>query len=311
MEPTITRFRRNQFKDLVLPKIGAHKGDNGKVLVIGGSTLFHSASIWAAELVSRFVDLVFYYSPALINRELLMEAKKNFRNGIVVRAAELENYLREADVVIIGPGMKRRENTGKPEAGLLSAEPDKVERLEDEGMITHLLTNSLLAKYPAKKWVVDAGSLQELEKKNMTDSMVLTPHLGEFLRLFPAYGPFLTKKEPGEGFFRSFREKGTWLLKRQGVDYAFRSGGRTVYKIIGGNAGLTKGGTGDLLAALVAALCAKNPPLLSAAAASLVLKKTAETIYAKRGPFYTTTELMERIPEVFWQMRETKLETEG
>ncbi|MEK6952481.1 MAG: hypothetical protein AABX29_05690, partial [Nanoarchaeota archaeon] len=47
-------------KKFKLPKKDVHKGDNGKVLIIGGSSLFHSASIWAAEMASHIVDMVHY-----------------------------------------------------------------------------------------------------------------------------------------------------------------------------------------------------------------------------------------------------------
>ena len=47
---------------LSLPKPNSHKGQNGRVLIIGGSSLFHSASLWAAEVASHFCDMVHYSS---------------------------------------------------------------------------------------------------------------------------------------------------------------------------------------------------------------------------------------------------------
>lgn len=34
----------------------SHKGQNGRLLVIGGSHLFHAASLWALQVASRIVD---------------------------------------------------------------------------------------------------------------------------------------------------------------------------------------------------------------------------------------------------------------
>jgi len=45
---------------LRLPKSNSHKGQNGRVLIIGGSSLFHSASLWATEVASHFCDMVHY-----------------------------------------------------------------------------------------------------------------------------------------------------------------------------------------------------------------------------------------------------------
>jgi NAD(P)H-hydrate repair Nnr-like enzyme with NAD(P)H-hydrate dehydratase domain len=85
----------------------SHKGENGKLLIIGGSHLFHAASKWSLDIASKFVDMVFYASTPE-NNQLIKEAKQNFWNGIVVPRAELENYLKEADCILIGPGMERQ-----------------------------------------------------------------------------------------------------------------------------------------------------------------------------------------------------------
>ena len=47
-------------KNLYKPASGSHKGDNGKVLIIAGSKLFHAASLWPLMVASRIVDMVFY-----------------------------------------------------------------------------------------------------------------------------------------------------------------------------------------------------------------------------------------------------------
>jgi NAD(P)H-hydrate epimerase len=74
--------------------------------------------------------------------------------------------------------------------------------------------------------------------------------------------------------------------------------GEETYEIKGGNAGLTKGGTGDTLAGLTAGLAAKNPPLLAAAAASFVIKKTAEKLYEKVGYNFNADDVAENVFEV-------------
>ena len=47
---------------LYLSPKDSHKGQNGKLTIIGGSKLFHGASLWALKTASRIVDMVFYSS---------------------------------------------------------------------------------------------------------------------------------------------------------------------------------------------------------------------------------------------------------
>lgn len=275
-------FSSPSLQKLALPQPKSHKGENGRVLVIGGSSLFHSASLWAAELLAHFVDLVFYFSPEADNHTLFLKNKERFRNGIVVEKKDLDNYLEEADAVLIGPGLRRRGVEG-----------------HNEGKLTGKLTNRLLQKYPNKKWVIDAGALQELEVKNIHPQQILTPHWNEFISLFPGYENNFSK------LITDY--PAAYLIKHSGIDYCLsQSDPGAVIRVEAGNEGLTKGGTGDLLAALVAALYVKNTPLLSVSAASYILNKTAEKLYSSVGPFFTTSELLTEIPEVFWNLLKTK-----
>src|SRR5579859_510838 len=148
------------FQHIQLPKPDSHKGQNGKLLIIGGSELFHAASKWSLDIASRFVDMVFYASVPS-NNVLMQEAKGQFWNGIVVSREHLEPYLQEADCVLIGPGMERSEETAK-------------------------ITNELLTKYPTKKWVIDAGALQMIDPRLLTATCIVTPHKHEFTQLCEA-----------------------------------------------------------------------------------------------------------------------------
>jgi len=272
-------------KDLVrlkLPQSNSHKGENGKVLIIGGSSLFHSASIWAAELLAYFVDMVFYYSPHPTNQTLMLENKRRFRNGIVISETDLANYCQEAGVILIGPGMKRQGKHKDP-----------------EGVLTHTLTNRLLRQYPEKKFVIDAGALQELELSNLKKSHLLTPQWTEYSNLFPQF------QEDFSGLLGHY--PASYLIKKSGVDYCLSwEQPQTIVRIEAGNEGLTKGGTGDLLAGLTAAFYVKNPALLSATCASYVLNKAADYLYQSQGPFYSTTQLLAEVPRIFWKSLATK-----
>ncbi|MBI3955351.1 hydroxyethylthiazole kinase [Candidatus Gottesmanbacteria bacterium] len=67
-------------------------------------------------------------------------------------------------------------------------------------------------------------------------------------------------------------------------------------EIKGGNPGMTKGGTGDVLAGLAAALYCVNDPFTSAVAASYINKKAGEELFEKMGYWFNASDLAEQIP---------------
>jgi NAD(P)H-hydrate epimerase len=60
---------------------------------------------------------------------------------------------------------------------------------------------------------------------------------------------------------------------------------------------MTKGGTGDVLAGLVAALYCKNDAFTSVVAASYINKKAGEDLYSKKGFWFNASDLADQIPE--------------
>ena len=202
---------------LYQPPEDSHKGQNGRLLVIGGSKLFHSSIFWAADVASRIVDLVHFTSPANENNDLVRKKiKEHFWSGIVVDWGDAERYIEEDDCVSIGPGMVRepvaRDSTirvsrvGRRSTSGLNETPAKAFRLplrlEGNGVSVpskqnHLvalgqlgredntgrIVDDLLRKYPSKRWVVDGGALQEVDPNLLMEMMIITPHHGELLRL--------------------------------------------------------------------------------------------------------------------------------
>jgi hydroxyethylthiazole kinase-like uncharacterized protein yjeF len=283
LHPDITSY----FAQLQLPKSASHKGQNGKLLIIGGSDLFHAASKWSLDIASKCVDMVFY-SSVPSNNELVKEAKGEFWNGIVVEREHIESYLEEADCILIGPGMTRSEETTE-------------------------ITNSLLKKFSEKKWVIDAGAVQMVDVALLNENTIITPHFQELKWILETFDAQVSGGQsqrlplpadaprdvaPYLSQLQLLVKQGVTVLLKGPTDLVFHQD--QVIQVAGGNAGMTKGGTGDVLAGLVAALYCKHEAVTAAVVASYVNKKAGEKLAEKVGPFFNASDLVTVIPEVLW-----------
>lgn len=266
--------------------------------MIGGSQLFHAAVFWSADIASRIVDLVHFSSPSSENVDLVRQkAKQKFWDGIVVDWVQVENYIAEDDVVVIGPGLPREE-------GLHQGEVPTAE-----------LVDRLLASYADKKWVVDGGALQEMNPDVVSAHMILTPHQKEFATLISKvpqlveaathFGieledlPVQTKDRDLGNLAEYLRQvshtlSGATIVLKGVRDLVVSP--RQAYVINGGNAGLTKGGTGDVLAGLIGALYCTHQPEIAAAAASWLVKTAADELFLTHKTYFKTSQLVDQIP---------------
>ena len=272
-----TKTVKTFLSKLTLPKSNSHKGQNGRVLIIGGSSLFHSASLWAAEVASHFCDMV-HYSSTKENQEIFLSLKKKFQNGIIVPQEKLMEYVKEDNVILVGSGMVREG---------------------EESKYTYDLTKSLIQNFPEKQFLFDAGALQMMEPDwllKLKTPAIITPHQKEFEKLFDVSIHQSTLDDKVNLVKTISKKYKTIILLKAVVDIV--SDGDKVYLVEGGNAGLTKGGTGDILAGLTTTLSANNLALISAVSASILLKKTGERLFQSKGYWYNISNIIETIPEV-------------
>lgn len=259
-----------ELKKLYKPISSSHKGQNGKLMIVGGSHLFHAASLWSLKVASRIVDMVFYSSVPENNR-IIEKEKEQFHDGIIVPREKLEMYMGEVDCILIGPGLPRKEGE---------------EQGDDD---TKELTERLLRHYPEKKWVIDGGSLQVIKPFCLPKNSIITPHHLEFKNLFNLEG---TEKNVEE-----MAAKYNTVIVLKGESDLICSPDKCV-KVSGGNPGMTKGGTGDVLAGLIAALYCKNNNFLAATCGSYINKKSGEKLYEKVGIYFNASDLADEIPFV-------------
>ncbi len=185
----------------------------------------------------------------------------------------------------------------------------ELDEIEDEGLQTEALTNYLLSKYPHKQWVIDAGALQMVDIGLIPKNAILTPHQGEFAGLWEkavshqlsAFSQVEDLKDQVKLFAKHYQ---CIVLVKGEVDVVCNGGecdGRICVpgeyrEIRGGNSGMTKGGTGDVLAGLIVALACKNDPFLATIAGSFINKKAGDALYERVGPYFNATDLANQIP---------------
>jgi NAD(P)H-hydrate epimerase len=75
------------------------------------------------------------------------------------------------------------------------------------------------------------------------------------------------------------------------------SDGSKIVEVVGGNAGMTKGGTGDVLAGLIASLYCKNDAWLAATAGSFINKKAGDNLFQSMGLWFNASDLADQIPK--------------
>jgi NAD(P)H-hydrate epimerase len=217
-------------------------------------------------MASHLVDMVHFCSPVMENNELMrVRAKGKYWDGIVVPYEDIAHYIDEDDAILIGPGMERGDETRR-------------------------IVNNFLKKYPHKKWVVDGGALQEVDPSLLTEHMIITPNHKELQ---------LLKSKISNS---KLHIMSTVLAKGETDTItpsltASRSHGFTDLRITGGSPGLTKGGTGDVLAGLVLGLAAKSPSFASCVIASYCLKHASELLSDQVGPYFSPTQLISQIPK--------------
>jgi len=285
---------------LHIPAEHSHKGQNGRVLVIGGSQLFHAASLWAAEIATYMVDMV-HYASTLENEQVFLALKTKFHDGIVVSQKDIPSYVSEDDAILIGPGMVRGSIESQSSETKISETIDYKQLLTitNEAEYSARMTEWLLRTFPQKKIVVDAGALQMMDLAWMEHREVpaiLTPHRIEFERLLHISLDGKNHDEIAEHVQEQARIHRCVILLKTGVDIV--SNGEQTVIISGGNSGLTKGGTGDVLAGLTLGLVAQNDPFVSAVIASFVEKKTADALFLTKGLWFRTSDLILRIPDI-------------
>ena len=267
----------------------SHKGNNGRLLVIGGSKDYSGApAIAGMAAIGAGADLVYVASP-----QNAAEAIKSTSPDLIVKSLEgdklslkhsdeILSLVDDVDSVLIGPGAGIDEDTSK-------------------------LFNILVTKIK-KPIVLDADALKQVELsliKNRED-IILTPHIFEFKSFFKVENDlkldidsydFSKVDENITEFQKIIRQiKGTVVVK--GKYDLILSGNK--FKINkSGNAGMTVGGTGDALAGISASLLSQGLSSFdSASLATFINGLAGDEAYNIKGNGFSATDLVSYIGSV-------------
>lgn len=256
--------------NLTLPYPNSHKGQNGKILIIGGSEKYHGAPILATKVASRIVDMVYFHSVAT-NNEIVKKMKSELSEFVTLTEADLLQYIPSVDVILIGSGMEITVQTQET-------------------------INNFLKYYPDKKVVIDADAIKTVDKSFLNRHCILTPHAKEFEILFglPA---------TSENVFMMSKQYHVIIVLKGQKDYV--SDGSELWENVTGNAGMTKGGTGDVLAGLIAALAAKNELFLAAKSGVFINGYAGDRLKKRVSFFYNASDLVNEIPYALKELIES------
>lgn len=252
----------------------SHKGDFGKILVIGGSLEYTgspalvalSALRAGADVVKiiaprRAADICASFSPELIT----IPVQKEYLDIDALHI--IKKYSDWANVIEIGNGI-RTEN------------------------VQAQLVNSMV-KDMKKKFVIDADALKVLNKDLLAHDMLITPNTNEFNILFET-----TASKDLEERMKLVKEKArihdTNILLKGHVDII--SDGESVFINKANSVYMTKGGTGDTLAGICAGLIGQGNSLVtSAAAASFINGYTGRTIARNKREALSPMDIIDNI----------------
>lgn len=250
----------------------SHKGDFGKVCLFAGSKgltgAAHLASVAAlrtgAGLVTLGVPETVYTVLARREAEVMVRPFPATKQGSFSLKAlrPALDFLKTQDVLAAGPGLSRNEETMKWLMGLVRG--NRLPLILDADAVTALKKSPEVLKYADGR-------------------AVLTPHPGEFTNAFGVRVSADAEDRKKKALWAAKKFNVIMVLKGHGTVAASPDGKIYVNKT--GNPGMAKGGSGDVLTGMIAALAGQKFSLWDAArfgvylhglAGDMAVKKTGE-----------------------------------
>ena len=259
-------------------KSNSRKGDNGKVLVVGGSYMYHGAPILSSLAALRTgCDLVYTAVPKV--------------NAQATRAAS-------ADLIVIPLADSKltrgsvNKLLGQIPAGIDSATIGMGLAVQDIEALK-LLVKSLIER--DVRLSLDASALRkEILPIIKAKNVLVTPHASEFERLFGEKIP--DNKKTRISIVEKHAKKNSITILLKGMDDIITDGTKTLINSKKTPA-MTVGGTGDVLSGIVASMLSQNRDVIEAAASAVFINGQAgKTVQKNLGMHMVATDLIDVLP---------------
>jgi len=270
-----------------IPRRGksVHKYSAGKVLTIAGSYKYPGAAALTSKsaLVSgagASLLAIPESSKKLLNKELLEvvvesygDVSTKYFNESALEA--LKKKINWADVVAIGPGLGREEETVKTVKEFLLQKKFKFVIIDADAL-----------------FAIDTNFLEKTNLKNC----ILTPHLGEFSSILGIKSEEIEKDLIGYG--RNFAIKYGCILVLKGAPTIIFNPDGEAFINTTGNSGMAKFGTGDVLTGVIAAMLSQNKNLETAAIVGVYLHSLSADLLLNEKPIsnYLASDIIKNFP---------------
>ncbi|MCL5985347.1 MAG: NAD(P)H-hydrate dehydratase [Actinobacteria bacterium] len=276
-ESNIFYTTSSRVRDSLKPRLQyGHKGDFGIILMVMGSCGMAGAVALAAKaaflsgaglvrvvLPSSIYSVVSTLAPEATYLPISGKNEKFLDHECIYR---IMDEVSSSDVVLIGPGLGREKETG-------------------------FLVRDLI-KSIDKPFVLDADGIYALAENIDTilekkAACVLTPHPGELSRLIGDKIPYDKRLEVNRNFAMNFR----LVSVLKGSRTLITSEAGDTFINLTGNSGMATGGSGDVLAGLIASLIGQGNNLFVSAVAGAYLHGLSGDIAAEEKGMVSITAL--------------------
>jgi len=260
----------------------SHKGDFGRLLVVGGSEVFSGAPTLVSLAALRTgLDIAYLAAPAKTAQAIssispdLITIKLDGNHLHASNVEALKPYVYAADAVVLGPGIGLHTDTKE--------------------FVKAFVTEIEAAGKPL---VLDADGLKAFSefKRKLKTPVVLTPHAGEYATLTGHQVPEDLDKRIADVQSTAAELNAVILLKGQIDTICNKSRVKLNFT---GNPGMTVGGTGDVLSGVVGAFLAQKVDTFEAAVAGAFANGAAGDFAMKEvGYHMLASDLLSWIPHV-------------
>ena len=290
IEASIVVGRGDLLPTLKIRQKNNHKGQFGKILVIGGSKNYTGAPTYSSMTAIHFgCDLVITYVPDIISNVL-----RSYSPDMIVRSnpgewlnmdsyEEIKWLIDWADCILIGPGLGAESQTEKLLVNLLR----------------YLVENN-------KKFVLDADALKFIKDHLEIirgSQCILTPHEEELKIMTGIKLPPHNEVENRGKILHDLGKKlDVTLILKGPIDYIASKDKIKINKT--GCPEMSIGGTGDVLAGLCACfLGTENDTFQSACSAAFLNGCLGEHCKSVIGPRFTAMDMIKVMNEVISRLQ--------